>query len=168
MTKFIVCTLLFLFTFCLKLSKIVQADGVLDEGLQSDSGLSLMNDTLVNLCSCDSSNTSTNLTFINSTWVFNCSCNSSVTPYVVPSCVSTDPDCLLCSRVDNVQNASFGRCVLFGPISIDPVNGPSSGGSLTTIYGQYFGSSAAAKVNTIFCCACRTLLLRVSNIVGFN
>jgi hypothetical protein len=49
---------------------------------------------------------------------------------------------------DNIQNASIGRCVLFGPSSIDPVNGPSSGGRLTTIYGQYFGSSADAKVIT--------------------
>jgi hypothetical protein len=163
MTTLTGCTLLFYFIFCLKLSNIVQADA-LGEGLQPGTGLFLMNDSLVNQCPCTSSNISTNLTFINSTGIsLNCSCNISVTPvtppYVVPSCVSTDPDCLLCSRVDNVQYASMGRCVLFGPTSIFPLNGPSSGGSLTTIYGKYFGSSANAKVNTYFApahsrCAC--------------
>jgi hypothetical protein len=161
MTKFIGCYLLFLFIFCLEVvSDIVQAD-VLGEVLQPGTVLSI-NDSLVNQCPCTlsntltnlntSMNTSTNLTFVDGASSLNCSCNSSVTPSAVPSCISSDPDCLRCTRakIDNVQISSVGRCVLFGPTRIDPVNGPSRGGRLTTIYGEYFGSSADAKVQT--CC----------------
>ena len=39
---------------------------------------------------------------------------------------------------------ALGACVLFGPQSVMPLNGPTSGGYVVTLTGEYFGVSASA------------------------
>jgi hypothetical protein len=66
----------------------------------------------------------------------------------VPPCSFTDPECLNCTRWNdgNSSNVSFGRCVLFGPTSIHPSNGPVVGRLVVTLYGVFFGEDGSEKV----------------------
>jgi hypothetical protein len=51
---------------------------------------------------------------------------------------------------------ALGACVLFGPQSVMPLNGPTSGGYVVTLTGEYFGVAASspgvqAKVGATSC-----------------
>ena len=55
--------------------------------------------------------------------------------------------CLLRARVLHdavVRGQALGACVLFGPQGVLPLNGPTSGGYVVTLTGEYFGASASA------------------------
>ncbi len=43
-----------------------------------------------------------------------------------------------------VRGQVLGACVLFGPQGVLPLNGPTSGGYVVTLTGEYFGASASA------------------------
>ena len=43
-----------------------------------------------------------------------------------------------------VRGQALGACVLFGPLGVLPLNGPTSGGYFVTMIGENFGASASA------------------------
>jgi hypothetical protein len=67
-------------------------------------------------------------------------CEERVDPFL-----AADPTCRACSRIaPEEEGRELGACVLFGPQTASPLNGPTAGGYVLTITGEFFGVSASA------------------------
>jgi hypothetical protein len=64
-------------------------------------------------------------------------CSDRVDPFL-----AADPNCTMCSRIEPEDGQERGACVLLGALATTPPNGPTTGGYIVTITGEYFGSSA--------------------------
>ena len=74
--------------------------------------------------------------------------------------VSFDSLSYICPDDALARCQALGACVLFGPQSVMPLNGPTSGGYVVTLTGEYFGVSASgpgvqAKVGATSCMVSR-------------
>ena len=74
-----------------------------------------------------------------------------------------DPACASCSRLEPEQAGQvLGSCVMLGPHSAMPKNGPTTGGYAVTLTGEFFGASSdapglAARIGDTQCGALKWL-----------
>lgn len=67
-------------------------------------------------------------------------CDERVDPFL-----AVDGTCATCSRIaPEEEGQELGACVLFGPQTVSPLNGPTAGGYMLTITGEYFGATSSA------------------------